>query len=139
MYTVTNNSRVGQFVSGLKDSKWSMLRRIGVAYRAQAMLALLEKEADTDSGDAQGFNARSRDQWVEDRARSVEPGSRILDVGAGTAPYRNLFDHCKYETQDFAQYDGYKGPEGQYAHIDYVSDITSIPVYRSSRARPASD
>ncbi len=47
-------------------------------------------------------------------------------------PTGHLFNHCKYETQDFAQYDGYKGPEGQYAHIDYVSDITSIPVPDSS-------
>lgn len=92
------------------------------------MLALLEERATVGSEGVQGFNARARDQWVEARAKSVGPGSRVLDVGAGTAPYRNLFDHCKYETQDFAQYDGYKGPEGQYAHIDHVSDITNIPM-----------
>ena len=128
---MTNVSAAGRFVSELKDSKWSLLRRISAAYslmRVQAMLAELEKKSTVGSSLAQGFNARSRDQWVEDRAKSVEPGSCVLDVGAGTAPYRNLFDHCKYETQDFSQYEGYKGPEGQYAHIDYVSDITSIPV-----------
>jgi ubiquinone/menaquinone biosynthesis C-methylase UbiE len=96
--------------------------------RVQAMLAQLEKRSIVGSGHAQGFNARARDEWVKDRAKSAEPGSRVLDVGAGTAPYRNLFNHCRYETQDFSQYDGYKGPEGQYAYIDYVSDITSIPV-----------
>src|SRR6266852_4163780 len=128
---MTNVSAVGQFVSDLKDSKWSFLRRISAAYslmRVQAMLALLEKKSTVGPTGAQGFNARSRDEWVEGRAKSVEPGSRVLDVGAGTAPYRKLFNHCKYKAQDFSQYDGYKGQEGQYAHIDYVSDITSIPV-----------
>ncbi|MFX6383737.1 class I SAM-dependent methyltransferase, partial [Acinetobacter baumannii] len=68
-----------------------------------------------------------RDEWVIDRAGSVVPGSRVLDVGAGTAPYKDLFKHCEYFTQDFAQYEGYKGVEGQYAEIDYVSDIADIP------------
>src|ERR1700689_1223401 len=92
------------------------------------MLSLLDKESTVSLSEAEGFNSSSRDAWVADRARSTAPGSRVLDVGAGTAPYRDLFKHCQYETQDFAQYNGYKGPEGQYAHIDYVSDITEIPV-----------
>jgi SAM-dependent methyltransferase len=92
------------------------------------MLSLLEEKSVSSSSEAREFNSRHRDEWVADRARSIAPGSRVLDVGAGTAPYRDLFEHCQYETQDFAQYDGYKGPEGQYARIDYVSDITEIPV-----------
>ena len=88
----------------------------------------LHKQAADDSGDVYRFNAGFRDKRVADRAKSVEPGSRVLDIGAGTAPYKELFAHCKYETQDFAQYEGYKGAEGQYAKIDHVSDITAIPV-----------
>jgi ubiquinone/menaquinone biosynthesis C-methylase UbiE len=92
------------------------------------MLAQLERQVSVDYNLATGFNAKTRDAWVADRARSVAPQSRVLDVGAGTGPYRKLFSHCRYETQDFVQYEGYKGPEGQYADIDYVSDITQIPV-----------
>ena len=56
----------------------------------------------------------------------LAPGSRVLDAGAGASKYRSLFAHCRYETQDFCQYEGklvkYLTP------IDYVCDITSIPV-----------
>ncbi len=112
----------------LKKSKWPFLRKISAAYRAHKMLAFLEERSTVSAAQAGEFNARSRDEWVVDRAGTIAPGSRVLDVGAGTAPYRGLFKHCQYETQDFAQYDGYKGLEGQYAHIDYVSDILEIPV-----------
>jgi SAM-dependent methyltransferase len=92
------------------------------------MMELLDKTPGVSVKEAVGFNARLRDEWVIDRARSVAPGSRVLDVGAGTAPYKDLFKHCEYMAQDFSQYDGYKGVEGQYAEIDYVSDIAQIPV-----------
>ncbi len=92
------------------------------------MLEKMDRQANVNIAAVHGFNADARDEWVADRARSVVAGSRVLDVGAGTAPYRNLFAHCRYETQDFSRYQGYQGPEGQYGRIDYVSDITSIPV-----------
>jgi SAM-dependent methyltransferase len=92
------------------------------------MLAQLEKKSNTGSDRFEGFNTRARDEWVKDRAKSVELGAHVLDVGAGTAPYQDLFSHCNYKTQDFSQYEGFQGPEGQYAPIDYVSDIASIPV-----------
>jgi ubiquinone/menaquinone biosynthesis C-methylase UbiE len=129
---MANVSAAGRIISKWKDSEYRILRRINEIYRIQSMFAQLEQRSPIDSKYAQGFNARTRDEWVEDRAKSVESGSRVLDVGAGTAPYRELFSHCKYETQDFSQYEGYKGPEGQYAHIDFVSDITRIPVPNAS-------
>jgi SAM-dependent methyltransferase len=50
----------------------------------------------------------------------------VLDAGAGASKYRPFFAHCRYETQDFCQYQGklvkYLQP------IDYVSDITEIPL-----------
>ncbi|POR47347.1 FkbM family methyltransferase [Bosea psychrotolerans] len=85
-------------------------------------------ESGVDVNTVHLYNPATRDAWVADRAASVEAGLRVLDVGAGTAPYKHLFAHCAYETHDFAQYDGYKGPEGTYTEIDYVSDITAIPV-----------
>ena len=112
----------------LKHFIWRFLYKDTDVYRIPAMIAELEHRSSVDAEYARGFNARTRDEWVQDRAKSVAPGSSVLDVGAGTAPYRCLFSHCKYETQDFSQYKGYKGREGQYSNIDYVSDITRIPV-----------
>lgn len=119
---------VRQYVSRFKNLILVVPRKVRAIYRAQAMLSLLERSAASSSEEAKGFNVSWRDKWVADRARSVTRGSRVLDVGAGTAPYRSLFAHCRYETQDFTKYEGYKGPEGQYADINYVCDITEIPV-----------
>ncbi len=52
----------------------------------------------------------------------------MLDVGAGGAPYRSLFSHCDYKTQDFGQLGPEQLVQGRYALIDYVSEITKIPV-----------
>jgi ubiquinone/menaquinone biosynthesis C-methylase UbiE len=75
------------------------------------------------------FNLFNRDKWVKEQSLSIPEGSNVLDVGSGSAPYRDLFSHCIYKTHDFAQLNdvqlrGYKG----YNKIDYVSDICSIPV-----------
>lgn len=79
------------------------------------------------------FNERARDQWVAEIARQLPAGTRILDVGAGPCRYRNLFSHCHYEAQDFAQYEGTAegvnaDPNWGYGELDYISDITAIPV-----------
>jgi SAM-dependent methyltransferase len=65
--------------------------------------------------------------------QQIAAGSKVLDVGAGPAPYRDLFLNCEFKTHDFMQYNGYKsGTEGKYASIDYVSDVTAIPVEDAS-------
>lgn len=73
-----------------------------------------------------------RDAWIEKQAKKIKKGSKILDVGAGTVPYKKFFSHCTYKTHDFVQYKGQtKGPlveNWQYGKIDYVSDINHIPV-----------
>jgi len=71
------------------------------------------------------FNQHCRDHWVARCAAQVPRGARVLDVGAGAAPYRSLFVHCEYKTQDFGQE---PGTLGRYAPLDYESDITAIPV-----------
>lgn len=72
----------------------------------------------------------ARDHWVKERAASLAPGSRVLDAGAGASKYRPFFAHCRYETQDFCQYEGdlvkYLQP------VDYVCDISSIPMPNGS-------
>jgi SAM-dependent methyltransferase len=62
----------------------------------------------------------------------VPAGETVLDVGAGEGRYRSLFAHCTYRAHDFAEYQG--TPEGllkdkwEYAMLDYVSDVTDLPV-----------
>jgi predicted SAM-dependent methyltransferase len=79
------------------------------------------------------FNQRSRDRWVKEKAATVLPGAHVLDIGAGTCPYRSIFSHCEYKTHDFKKYTGEKlGGTAQYGNIDYISEITSIPVADAS-------
>ena len=80
------------------------------------------------NSDTFAFNLRNRDVWVAAQARSIPAGTRVLDAGAGSAPYRQLFDHCRYETQDFAQLEDAQLRHGAYGRIDYVCDMTAIPV-----------
>nr|QIP04562.1 class I SAM-dependent methyltransferase [Bradyrhizobium symbiodeficiens] len=74
------------------------------------------------------FNLRNRDKWIAENAARVPAGSKVLDVGAGSAPYRALFAHCKYLTQDFAQLKDEQLRHGGYAPIDFVSQANAIPV-----------
>lgn len=78
------------------------------------------------------FSAYWRNDWVAQKAASVPAGARVLDAGAGQCQYKPLFAHARYQAQDFAQYGGTEqGPlqeTWQYPKLDYVCDITSIPV-----------
>lgn len=78
------------------------------------------------------FNQVQRDQWVRAQAESLPAGSRVLDVGAGSAPYRGCFTHCRYFTQDFVQLDPGQLLHGAYSQVDYVSDSAIIPVESGS-------
>lgn len=71
------------------------------------------------------FNDYNRDQFIFELAKSIPVNSKVLDAGAGTCKYKPLFDHCDYRTQDFGRYDG---EEHMYGELNYISDITSIPV-----------
>lgn len=74
------------------------------------------------------FNQVNRDRWVAEQAANVPAGARVLDMGAGSCPYRALFAHCRYETQDFAKLDDVQLRYGGYGEIDYRCDIASVPV-----------
>jgi SAM-dependent methyltransferase len=79
------------------------------------------------------FNQTERDLWVAEQAAAVPAGSRVLDVGAGSCRYRDLFHHCEYQTQDFARLPPAELGIGlAYGRIDYVSDILAIPVLDGS-------
>lgn len=73
------------------------------------------------------FNLAYRDRWVYDQASQLSHGSRVLDVGAGSCPYRSLFAHCEYRAQDFAGLQGEQLRHGGYGSIDYVCDAAVIP------------
>ena len=75
------------------------------------------------------FNMVERDNWIQAQAKSIAPGSTVLDVGAGSCPYRSLFAHCDYKAQDAAcledhQLRSHRG----YGTIDYYCDATAIPI-----------
>lgn len=75
------------------------------------------------------FNRTTRDRWVREQAAGVPAGSLVLDVGAGTAPYRASFAHCRYKTHDFGQLRRDQLQDGaEYTPIDYVSDVTRLPL-----------
>ncbi len=73
------------------------------------------------------FNLVNIDRWVRAQAAGLPAGSRVLDVGAGACPYRALFAHCDYRTQDLAPLKGEQLRQGRYGQIDYVGDATAIP------------
>lgn len=80
------------------------------------------------------FGNYERDRWVAEQARLVSANSRVLDVGAGPCPYRRLFAHCDYKTQDFMQYEGSSvvpladREQWRYGQIDYICDAAAMPV-----------
>ncbi|MDH4185754.1 MAG: class I SAM-dependent methyltransferase, partial [Nitrospira sp.] len=82
--------------------------------------------------DVANFGAHVRDAWVAQLAASLRPGSRVLDAGAGECRYRENFSHCRYQAQDSAQYAGtgagVLAERWSYGRLDYVCDITEIPV-----------
>ncbi len=76
------------------------------------------------------FNQLRRDRWVSAVVKNKAPlGSRVLDLASGTCPYRHLFAHCEYKTHDFMclNPDQNRG-NLPYGKIDYISDITNVPV-----------
>lgn len=42
-------------------------------------------------------------RFIAREARSIPAGARVLDVGAGDAPYRELFRHVEYVTTDWSE------------------------------------
>ncbi len=73
------------------------------------------------------FNQVRRDRWISAQAAAIPAGARVLDVGAGSAPYRHLFVHCDYRTQDLQGLRPEQLRYGGYGQIDYVCDAAAIP------------
>lgn len=75
------------------------------------------------------FNQYYRDLWVSEKAAEIEDGAKVLDAGVGKGRYRHLFRNCDYKTQDFCQE---PSTINHYTQMDYVCDITNIPVFDES-------
>jgi SAM-dependent methyltransferase len=60
---------------------------------------------------------------VAHTANTLRPGTRVLDAGAGAAPYRSLFRHCDYVTQDWPQ-----SVHGQGTSPDVLADLHELPL-----------
>jgi SAM-dependent methyltransferase len=56
-------------------------------------------------------------------ATSLEAGTRVLDAGAGQAPYRHLFAHCDYKTQDWPS-----SPHEDATGADVIADLRDLPL-----------
>jgi SAM-dependent methyltransferase len=56
-------------------------------------------------------------------AAQLSPGARVLDAGAGNAPYAELFTHCEYVTADWPQ----SVHEGA-RRADIVASLEDLPV-----------
>lgn len=76
-----------------------------------------------------GFSDFYRTEFIKKIAADTKPGTKILDAGAGPCKFKNLFSHAQYFSQDFAKYEG---SDHSYGQLDYISDITNIPVEDSS-------
>lgn len=92
--------------------------------------------ATADIDEIINFSAYWRDAWVARKAAAISAGARVLDAGAGQGRYRPLLAHTEYRAQDFAAYEGTdSGPlpeDWAYVALDYVCDITAIPVEDAS-------
>jgi SAM-dependent methyltransferase len=77
-------------------------------------------------------NVYNRDSWVKKEAAKIKNNAKVLDIGAGSSPYRDYFRHTNYFTQDFSQLENYQLRGNGYSQIDFISDIRNIPVENDS-------
>jgi len=90
----------------------------------EKLKSLYASASKKNLNDIQFFNENERLEWVKEKSKELKNGAKILDVGAGSSPYKDFFKHCTYKTHDFKKND----PHVKYENIDYISDITQIPV-----------
>jgi SAM-dependent methyltransferase len=90
------------------------------------MLSMLRRTLA--GSDLFAYNLVRRDRWMARQAAQLAPGSKVLDVGAGSCPYRELLKHCEYRAQDFSGLSHEQLRHGTYGAIDYVCDAINIPV-----------
>jgi SAM-dependent methyltransferase len=70
---------------------------------------------------------RSLFAFVTATASALPPGARVLDAGAGEAPYRELFEHCEYVTADWEN-----SPHEGARAADLIGSLEALPVEDAS-------
>lgn len=75
-------------------------------------------------GEVFAFNSSRSRLWGENAAFAAMVPDRalVLDAGSGEAPYKNLFQHARYESADFRKLNKV------YAPTTYTCDLKNIPV-----------
>ena len=62
-------------------------------------------------------------RFVDNVAKSLPPGSSVLDAGAGECAYKRFFIHCQYKAIDL----GVGETSWNYGNLDYVGRSTICP------------
>ena len=119
-----------------ESTSWGarLIEEIGDFYRALTTRGAAERSSQLEH--IVNFSAYAREGWIAEKAAALNDGTKVLDVGAGECPYRKLFSHCEYRTQDLSQYHGTttssEAERWKYGQMDYVCDINAIPVLDGS-------
>ncbi len=71
------------------------------------------------------YERRSIFRFVSEVADSLPSGAVVLDVGAGDAPYRELFTHCDYRTSDWEN-------SVHELDVDIVAPADALPIEKDS-------
>lgn len=79
------------------------------------------------------WNLFNRDNFIKEISLTLK-NKFVLDVGAGSSPYREFFiENNKYVTQDAVPLNPEQLRDGQgYGQIDIISDISKIPLESKS-------
>ena len=79
------------------------------------------------------WNLYNRDRFITNISKTIK-NKKVLDVGAGSAPYRSCFEiNNEYITHDAIPLKPEQLRDGQgYSQIDIVSDISNIPLEKES-------
>jgi SAM-dependent methyltransferase len=67
-------------------------------------------------------------RFVENVAKSLSPGSSVLDAGAGECVYKRFFVHCEYKAIDL----GVGETSWNYGNLDYVGVLHNMPIESNS-------
>lgn len=60
-------------------------------------------------------------------AHGLDPGTRVIDIGAGDGPYRELFRRAEYVTVDWAH-----SPHEEARAVDHVASADALPLAAAS-------
>lgn len=76
---------------------------------------------------AETLDRKNIHAFVTEAAAALPAGSRVLDAGAGDAPYAALFAHCDYRTSDWEH-----SPHAGGRTADVIGSLEALPVEDAS-------